>query len=155
MLESQLHISFCVRDLIVFVCHCRGINCGVAWRTVPPPQPPSPLSVPPASHHSQHARLYLPPLSYPPFSGVKLCFSCSPALYRLLSPSFCSFKACSLLFYPSSSLYDLLETSFRCCAAVSQFLSPSRFLSPHRQDVSSRGLIHVHPLSLPPFPPLS
>lgn len=52
MLESQLHIHFGVRDLIVFVCHCRG----VAWWTEPPPQPPSPSSLPPDSD-----RVCLPP----------------------------------------------------------------------------------------------
>lgn len=154
MLESRLHISFCVRDLIVFVCHCRQINSGVAWRTDPPPQPPSPLSVPLASRHSQFARVYLPLLSYPPLS-VKLCLSCAPTPYCLLSPSFCPFKVGSLLFHPSSLLYDLLENSFRCCSAVSQFLSP-RFLSlQQQQDVPSRGLIPVHPLSLSPSPSLS
>lgn len=154
MLESQLHISFCVRDLIAFVCHCRQINCGVAWRTEPPPQPPSPLSVPPASHQSQLARVYLPLLSYPPLS-VKLCLSCSPAPYSLLSPSLCLFKAGGLLFNPSSLLHDLLEKCFCRCSAASQFLSPSRFPSPQQQDVPSRGLIPVRPLSHSPSPPLS
>lgn len=154
MLESQVLISFCVRDLIVFVCHCRQINCGVTWRTDPPPQPPSPLSVPLASHHSQFARVYLPRLSYPPLS-VKLSVSTSPASYCLLSPSLCSFKAGSLLSRPSSLLHDLLKNTFRRCSAASQFLSSSRFPSPQRQDVPARGLIHFHPLSFSPSPPLS
>lgn len=119
MLESQFHISFCVRDLIVFVCHCCQINSGVAWRTEPPPLPPSPLSVPPDSHHSQLARVYLPLLSCPPLC-VKLRLSCSPAPYCLLSHCLCSFKAGSLL-------HDLLENSFLLCSPASQFLSPSRF----------------------------
>lgn len=154
MLESQLHISFCVRDLIVFVCHHRQINCGVVWRTELPPHPPSPLSVPPASHHSQLARVYLPLLSYPPLSA-ELRLSCSPAPYCLLSPSLCSFKASSLLFYASSLLHDLLENCFRRCSDTSHFLSHFRFSSLQRQDVPSRGLIPIHPLSFSPFPPLS
>ena len=152
MLESQLHLSFCVRDLIAFVCHCCQINRGVGWRTEPPPQPPSPSSVPPASHHSQLARVYLPLLSYPPLS-VKRRLSCSPAPCCLLSRSLCSLEAGGLLFYPSSLLHDLLENGSRRCSAASQF--PSRFSSPRRQDVPSRGLIPVHPLSLSPSLPLS
>ena len=154
MLESQLHISFCVRNLIVFVCHRRQINCGVARRTEPPPQPPSPLSVPLASHHSRLARVYLPLLSYPPLS-VKLRLSCSPTPYCLLSASRCSTKAGRQLFYARGLLHDLLDNSFCRCSATSQFLSPSRFSSLQRQDVLPRGLIPFHPLSLSPFPPLS
>lgn len=167
MLESQLLISFCVRDLIVFVCHCRQINCGVVWRTEPPPPPPSPLSVPPASLHSQLACVYLPLLSYPPLS-VKLSLSSSPATYCLLSPSLCSFKAGRLLSYPGSLLHDLLEHSFCRYSALSQFLSPSRNSSPQRQDDPSGGLIpstlytplpllpsDPHPLVLNPLPTLS
>lgn len=65
MLESQPNISFCVRDLIVFVCQSHQINCGVEWRTEPRPPSPSPLSVPPASHISELSHFYLPLLSYP------------------------------------------------------------------------------------------
>lgn len=46
MLESQPNISFCVRDLIVFVCQSHQINCGVEWQTEPRPPSPSSLSVP-------------------------------------------------------------------------------------------------------------
>lgn len=46
MLESQPNISFCVRDLIVFVCQSHQINCGVEWLTEPRPPSPSSLSVP-------------------------------------------------------------------------------------------------------------
>lgn len=127
MLESQLHISFCVRDLIVFVCHRRQINCGVAWRTEPHPPIPSPLSVPPASHHSLLTRVCLPLLSYPPLS---LQLRLSPVPSCLLSPALCSFGAGSLLFYASCLLHDLLENSFCCCCKTSQLLSPSRLSFP-------------------------
>lgn len=130
MLESELCIiSFCVRDLIVFVCHCRQINCGVVWRTEPPPQPPSPLSVPQTSLHSLLARVYLPLSFYPPL-GVRSSRSCFQATYCLLSSCLSSFKAGRLLFYPGSSLHDPLESSFQRCSAISQFLSPSRNSSP-------------------------
>lgn len=152
MLESPLCVSFCVRDPGVFVCHRCQIDCGVAWRTEPPSQPPSPSSVPPASHHSQLASVYLPPLSYPPLS-VKLRLS--PSSCCSLPPSPRSFKASSLLFYPGYLLHDLLENSIHRCSLVAQLLSPSRFPSRRRQDAPSQGLIPLLPLSLSPSPSLS
>lgn len=145
MLESQRHISFCVRDLIAFVCHCRQINCGVVWRTESPPYPPSPSSVPPDSHHSLLARVYLPLLSCPPLSA-KLCLACSPAPYCLRSPFPRSFKVGSPLFNPSRLLHDLLENSLPESFQISSL---------QQQDVPSRGLILIYPLSLSPSPSLS
>lgn len=126
MLESQLHISFCVRDLIVFVCHRRQINCGVAWQTEPPPPTPSPSSVPPASPHSQLTRVCLPLLSCPPLS-LQLCLS--PAPYRSLSPALCSFGAGSPPLCAISLLHYLLGNRFRRCCAASRLLSSSRLPS--------------------------
>lgn len=130
MLESELHIiSFCVTDLTVFVCHCRQINCGVVWRTEPPPQPPSPSSVPPTSLHSLLARVYLPLSCCPPLV-VKSSRSRSRATYCLLSSCLSSFRAGRLLFYSGSSLHDPLENCFQRCSAISQFPSPSSNPSP-------------------------
>lgn len=124
MLESQPHLSFCVRAFIVFVCHCRQTKCWVVWRTQLSPQPPSPLSIPPTSLHSQLTHLCLPLLIYPPLFA-RLIFS-----HWLLSPSLYLFKADRLLFYLSSVLYDLSENSFRCCSTASQFLSSFRYPFP-------------------------
>lgn len=121
MLESQLHLSFCVRDRIVFVCHRRQINCGVVWRTELRPPIPSPSSVPPASHRSLLTRVCLPLFSYPPLSArLRL----SPVPSCSLSPALCSFGAGSLLFRTSCLLHE--ENSFCCRCDTSQLLSPSR-----------------------------
>lgn len=121
MLESQLHLSFCVRDRIVFVCHRRQINCGVVWRTELRPPIPSPSSVPPASHCSLLTRVCLHLFSYPPLSArLRL----SPVPSCSLSPALCSFGAGSLLFRTSCLLHE--ENSFCCRCDTSQLLSPSR-----------------------------
>lgn len=121
MLESQLHLSFCVRDRIVFVCHRRQINCGVVWRTELRPPIPSPSSVPPASHRSLLTRVCLPLFSYPPLSA-RLRLSHVPSCS--LSPALCSFGAGSLLFRTSCLLHE--ENSFCCRCDTPQLLSPSR-----------------------------
>lgn len=96
MLESQLHISFCVRARIVFVCHRRQINCGVVWRTELRPPIPFPSSVPPASHRSLLTRVCLPLFSYPPLS----------ARLRLSPVPLCSLSPRSLLLWSRESAFS-------------------------------------------------
>lgn len=111
MLESQPNISFRVRDLIVFVCQRHQINCGVVWRTEPPPPSPSPLSVPPASHISELSRFCLPLLSYPPLS---LQSHLSSASFWSLSRALCSFwsRESSLLCQEPSSWFAVAFFTF-------------------------------------------
>lgn len=117
MLESHLHISFCVRALIVFVCPCRQTNCRVVWRTRLPPQPPSsPLCVSQTFLQSTIARTHFAPRSATPLC-VRHVFSRCP------SSPLCPLTAGRLLFCLCRLLHDLLETSCRLRCVVSQFQS--------------------------------